>query len=234
MRRRGFGGMITDVQWRQLLHGVPRRPFDAGQTLLRQGEAGVGVHLVLSGHARVVSLHEDGTAVPLAFRTCGEVLGESVLVGRDRARNATVTAMGPGSTAFLKASDFRRRLTELGLEAALWRSVLVRQDESDRIRIQQTVLPAERRLPAALLHLAAMLGEAIPAGLTDDGSSLRDGRLLRIALPQREIADFVGLSRTSVHNAFTRLKEKGLIRTGRQYVAILDLPGLEAVARGED
>ncbi|MGW8527309.1 MULTISPECIES: Crp/Fnr family transcriptional regulator [Nocardiopsidaceae] len=234
MPRHGFGGLLTDLEWARLTVAIPRTPFTPGQTLLRQGETGSGVHLILSGRARVETTRTDGTSVPLAFRSYGDVLGESVLAGEGRARNATVTAMCEGSTVYLTAPHFQSRLTELKLVAALWRSVFERQDESDQIRVQQAVLPAERRLPAALVHLASMLGEPIPAMLTDRPGVQKEGRLLRIPLPQQEIAAFAGLSRTSVHNAYTQLKEQGLIRTGRQYVAILDLVGLEALARGDN
>lgn len=232
MLRRGFGGLITDAQWRSLTSSTVPRPFTPGQTLLRQGDNGVGVHLILSGSARVVSVSADGTAVPLAFRTSGEVLGEPALTAVDRVRNATVTAVNGGSTVFISAERFQRRLAELGLETALWRSVLMRQAESDQLRIQQATLTAERRLSAALVQLAGMLGEPMPSALKRADVPQGGGHLLRIALPQEDIAGFVGLSRTSVHNAYTKLKEKRLIRTGRQYVALLDLAALKSLAQG--
>ncbi|CAL9388249.1 cAMP-activated global transcriptional regulator CRP [Nocardiopsis dassonvillei] len=234
MHRRGFGGLLTDGQWNALVSTASRIPFVEGQTLLHQGDDASGVHLVLTGRVRVVVVRADGSSVPLAFRACGEVLGESVLGGEENTRSATVTALCTGATAYLPARVFRDRLRELDLEGALWQSVLQRQGESDRLRVQQATLPADRRLPAALVQLASMLGEPTPAALTDAPETPGEGRLLRVPLPQQEIADFVGLSRTSVHHAYTRLKERNLIRTGHRYVAILDLGALEALAYGED
>jgi CRP-like cAMP-binding protein len=234
MRRRGFGGLVSDERWKQLVSVASRRSFSTGQALLHQGDTGHGVHLMLSGRVRVVSAYADGTSAPLAFRTRGEILGESVLAGGGRTRNATVTALSDGSTAYLSAERFQSRLRELSLADALWDSAFQRQDESDRIRVQLARLPAERRLPAALVHLAAMLGEPTPAPLTDGPGRPGEGRLLHIPLPQQEVGGFAGLSRTSVHNAYTQLKELGLIRTGRQYVAVVDLARLEALALGDD
>ncbi|MFD6095185.1 Crp/Fnr family transcriptional regulator [Nocardiopsis flavescens] len=234
MRRRGFGGLLTDEQWSRLTSTAKRVPFTEGQILLHQGAEANGVHLILSGRVRVVVARADGSSVPLAFRTHGEVLGESVLGGEKNIRSATVTALGHGATVYLSARDFQHRLSELDLNAVLWRSVLLRQSESDRLRVHQSVLPADRRLPAALVQLARMLGEPIPAALTDESAVPGEGRLLLVPLPQQEIADFVGLSRTSVHHSYTRLKERKLIRIGRRYVAILDLEALEALAYSED
>ncbi|OOC54296.1 MULTISPECIES: Crp/Fnr family transcriptional regulator [Nocardiopsis] len=230
MDRRGFGGLVTDGQWERLLASAVPRTFAEGQMLLRQGEVGGGIHLMVRGRAKVVSVRADGSCVPLAFRTCGEMLGESALAGAGRPRSATVTALSPTSTAFLPVERFQRLLAELGLEPVLWHSALMRQDEGDRIRMRQTALPAERRLPAALLHLASVMGEPIPAPVSDGGAPATRGCLLRISLAQREIAEFAGMSRTSVHNAYTSLRERGVIRTGRQYVAILDLAALEALS----
>lgn len=234
MRRHGFGGLLSDEQWNQLVSTAQRRSFRPGEALLNQGDQGLGVHLMLSGRARVASVYADGTSAPLAFRTYGEILGESVLAGGGRTCNATVTALSASSTAYLGAGRFQGRLRELDLVPVLWESVLSRQDESDHVRVQLARLPAERRLPAALVHLAAMLGEPTPAALTDGPGNPGEGRLLHIPLPQEEVGGFAGLSRTSVYKAYTQLKELGLIRTGRQYVAVVDLDRLEALALGDE
>lgn len=233
MRRHGFGGLLTDDQWYRLVSSAPPSPFAQGQVLLHQGDTGTGIHLILDGRLRVESVHADGTRAALAFRSRGEILGESVLAGGGVTRNASVVALTDGATVHLPTERFQYRLTELDLVTRLWESVIRRQSESDQIRVQLSRLPAERRLPAALVHLATMLGEPMSRPLTDGPDRLAQGLLLRIPLPQQEIGGFAGLSRTSVHNAYIRLKERGLIRTGRQYVAILDLARLEALALGE-
>ena len=234
MHRYGFGALLTDDQWDHLTHGFSVTPFVAGEVLLSQGSQGKGIHLLLSGRVRVESVYADGTAAPLAFRSRGEILGESVLAGGGLSRNATVTALSSCVTIHTFAERFQRRLKELDLVPLLWESVFKRQNESDQIRIQLARMPAERRLPAALVHLAAMVGEPIPAPLTANPENAGPGCFLEIPLPQQEAGGFAGLSRTFVHNAYTRLKEMGLIRTGRQYVVILDLARLEALALGEE
>ena len=234
MRRYGFGALLADDQWDRLIHSFPVTFFVPGQVLLAQGAPGKGIHLLLDGRVRVESVYADGTAAPLAFRSRGEVLGESVLAGGGLSRNATVTALSDCVTICTFAERFQGRLKELGLVPLLWESVFKRQIESDQIRVQLARMPAERRLPAALVHLAAMVGEPTPAPLTDGVEGAGPGCFLEIPLPQQEVGGFSGLSRTSVHNAYTRLKEMGLIRTGRQYVVILDLARLEALALGEE
>ncbi|WP_223839000.1 cyclic nucleotide-binding domain-containing protein [Nocardiopsis deserti] len=76
MDRHGSGGLVTDEQWERLTASAMTRRFARGEALLRQGEVGGGVHLMLNGRAKVVSVRIDGSCVPLAFRTRGEMLGE--------------------------------------------------------------------------------------------------------------------------------------------------------------
>ena len=235
MRRRGFGGLISDEQWKQLVSSASRRPFSTGQALLHQGDTGHGVHLLLSGRVRVVSDYADGTSAPLAFRTCGEILGESVLAGGGRTCNATVTALSDGSTAYLTTEHFQRKIRELDIMPVLIDSALNRQGESDQIRGRLAQLPAQRRLSAALVHLASVFGEPLPVPRPEDqGEGQEGGQALYIPLSQQEIGGFVGLSRTSVHYAYTQLKELGLIRIDTKYVVVLDLARLEALSLGDD
>lgn len=231
MRRRGFGGLISDEQWKQLVSAASHRLFSAGQVLLRQGETGHGVYLMLSGRVRVVSVYADGTSTPLAFRTCGEILGESVLAGAGRTCNATVTALCDGGTAYLSTERFQRKIRDLDLVPVLMGSALNRQGESDQIRGQVAQLPAKRRVAAVLVHLAVVFGEPVSA----PGSERRGaGQTLHVPLSQAEIGGFVGLSRTSLHNVYIQLKELGLIRTDGKYVSVLDLTRLEALSLGDD
>lgn len=234
MPRRGLGGLLDDREWALLLAAGSRARYSSGQALMRQGDPGSTVHLVAEGQARVVRVRADGITVPLAFRGAGEVLGEPMLLPGGGARSATVTAVGHCATAVFPVERFRRIVREHGLENALWESTLVRQMESDTLRAEQAALPVERRLPAALLYLARSLGVSTAASITDAPGRGRRAVLVRIPLSQQEIADFVGLSRTSVATAYTRMRQRGLIRTGRSYVAVLDMAALEALAEGGD
>lgn len=231
MRRRGFGGLISDEQWNEFVSTASYRPFTTGQALLNQGDTVHGVHLMLSGRVRVVSVYADGTSALLAFRTCGEILGESALAGGGRTCNATVTALSDGSMAYLTAEHFQRKLRELDLMHVLMGSTLNRQEESDQIRGRLARLPSKRRLSAALVHLAEVFGEPIP---TPRSEGRKESRVLCVRLSQQEVGGFVGLSRTSVHYAYTQLKELGLIRIDTKYVVVLDLARLEALALGDD
>jgi CRP-like cAMP-binding protein len=227
VRRQGFGERLSEEQWRRLALAGGRRRYDAGGFIMRQGEAGTTVHLLVEGKAKVVLARPDGTEVPLAFRASGELLGEfAAMVGGMRV--ASVIAMGACETRVFSSARFRKAIAEQRLDRVVWETILARQRESDELRAEQAALPARRRLAAALLRLARTLGEPVQRSVGADAT--RRAVLLAVALPQRDIADYIGLSRTSIAVEYTRLKEMGVIRTGRAFVAILDLDRLEALA----
>ncbi|ASU85158.1 Crp/Fnr family transcriptional regulator [Nocardiopsis gilva YIM 90087] len=229
MTRHGFGARLTDETWGRLIQaGRPQR-YEPGSPIMNQGDPGGSVHLLLEGAVKVAMVRPDGSLVALAFRGPGEILGEfSAWSGAKRA--ATVLAVGPCQTRVFPTDRFRALAREWGLEDAVWGNILARQCESDELRAEQSALPAGRRLAAALLRLARTLGEPIDPEVSDGAVPRRRGVLLAISLSQRDIADYIGLSRTSVALEYTRLKELGAIRTGRKYVAIHDLDLLESLA----
>ncbi len=230
--RQGFGSLVTDEQWRRMARNGSLQRYVRGEPIMRQGEPATTVHLLTSGVARVSMLRPEGTEVPLAFRGAGELLGEPSLWS-SQARGATVVAAASCETRMFLSDRFRRCVRSAGLESAVWQNILARQRESDELRAEQSMLSAGRRLATALLRLADTLGEPIESRIGDTGSSQEGGTLLSIALPQQEIADYIGLSRTSVALEYARLKELGVIRTGRNYVAIHDHALLTSLARGD-
>ncbi|PSK95740.1 CRP-like cAMP-binding protein [Murinocardiopsis flavida] len=232
MARQGFGSLLTDTQWQELASGGSPRSYRPDDLIMIQGDPGTTVHLIVHGIAKVLLIQPEGTEVPLAFRAAGELLGEPSIWSRQR-RAATVVAASACTTRVFRSDRFRRRIQAAGLESAVWQTILRRQRESDELRAEWSVLSARRRLAAALLRLSDTLGEPIGAAVGSTPGAGEIGVLLRIALSQQELADYIGVSRTSVALEYARLKELGVIRTGRSFVAIHDRPTLAALARGE-
>lgn len=232
MARQGFGGRLADGQWLRLVHSGRRKKHNPGETIVRQGETGATVHLLVDGKVKITATRAEGAETPLAFRGYGEILGEfAAWSGTPRA--ATAVAVETCRTRVFPSERFRSLVRELGMEEMVWENILARQRESDEVRAEQNTLPAGRRLAAALVRLARSLGDPI-APETNGHGDREKGVLLGVALPQQDIADYIGLSRTSVALEYTRLKEAGTIRTGRKYVAIRDFAALERMAYGDN
>lgn len=237
MGRQGFGALVSDDQWALFLKAGTTRRFGPGERIIRQGDRDSTVFMLVEGTVKVFTVRPDGTETLLALRGPGESLGEfSALSGLPR--TATVTASGgPCLTRVLSSAQFRRLVRTLGLESTLWEHVVLRQSESEALRAEMAALPSGRRLATALLRLASLLGTDTvswpdPAG--SDSGAVPRGTVLKLGLSQRELGDWIGLSRASVAAEFSRLRSLGIIRTGRQYVAVHDVERLRHIAEGTD
>jgi hypothetical protein len=95
----------------QLMHGADKpsiRRLEAGEVLVRQGEPGTSIYLVLDGVIRV-----DRNGERLAEYGPGAILGERAHL-EGGVRTATLTAVTPGRVASAEASQFdRSALVEL-------------------------------------------------------------------------------------------------------------------------
>lgn len=90
---------------RAIAKSCTERSFTEGETVLQQGNPGVGLFIIVSGSVRVQKENEDGTVFEIAVHKAGEVLGEmSVLDGA--ARSASVIALEDCETLVLPSWAF--------------------------------------------------------------------------------------------------------------------------------
>jgi CRP/FNR family transcriptional regulator len=88
-----------------------RREYAAGDVLVRQGEPGVGLFVVVSGRVQITQHHEDAVSYGLQAAGPGEVFGEMALID-DLPRSATATATEPTCALLLPVFDLRAALRE--------------------------------------------------------------------------------------------------------------------------
>lgn len=87
------------------------REYPAGTPLLRQGDTGVGLFVIVSGQVRVTQHQEGGDEHELATLGRGDVLGEMSLLD-DLPRSATAIALEPTKALVLPVWDFRAVLRD--------------------------------------------------------------------------------------------------------------------------
>ncbi len=97
---------------RRLARDLERRPFRAGEALVRQGEVGEECHLLTKGRAQVVQAGEPGERV-VAELTPGTLFGEVALISAGP-RAATVRAESDGETLVLRRTDLLAALEATG------------------------------------------------------------------------------------------------------------------------
>src|SRR5712691_12719487 len=86
------------------------RKYSAGSTLIKQGDTGVGLYVIISGHVKTTQAkNPDRAEVDLGTYGPGNVLGEMALLD-DLPRSATVTAVDDVTALLLPVWEFRTTL----------------------------------------------------------------------------------------------------------------------------
>ena len=99
---------ISEKHLKSLAKWTTTRRWDAGQTIVTEGQTGLGLYCIQSGTVRVSKAGPNGD---LELRTMGsgESFGELALLD-DKPRSATVTAVEPTTAVLLDKSQFRAEL----------------------------------------------------------------------------------------------------------------------------
>lgn len=98
----------------ELVGQVPVRRYAAGETVVRQGEFGHSIFVLVRGALRVVATNEYGDQTELArLEAPGDYFGELAMLGRRR-RSATVEAVEPAILLELEKTRIERLDTNLG------------------------------------------------------------------------------------------------------------------------
>jgi CRP/FNR family transcriptional regulator, cyclic AMP receptor protein len=116
-----------------LAKSCQERKYSAGSTLITQGDTGVGLYVIISGHVKTTQAkNPDRPEVDLGTYGPGNVLGEMALLD-DLPRSATVTAIDDVAALLLPVWEFRatvRNHPEIGLKLLAVLSKRLRKVES--------------------------------------------------------------------------------------------------------
>jgi CRP/FNR family cyclic AMP-dependent transcriptional regulator len=93
-----------------LTNACQERTYKAGSTLIKQGDTGVGLYVIISGTVRITQANNpDKAEVDLGTAGPGSVLGEMALLD-DLPRSATITAVTDVTALLLPVWEFRTTL----------------------------------------------------------------------------------------------------------------------------
>jgi CRP/FNR family cyclic AMP-dependent transcriptional regulator len=211
-----FLAMLADGDREALLRLGGRRSFARGERLMRQGEAGDSVLLLLEGHVKVSDVDVRGREMVLSFRGPGDVLGELTFL-RAGPRSGNVTAIELVAARAVAASTFRAFLLAHPTAAlTLIEAISERLRDANRKRVQYGDLDTIGRVAARLVELGERYGDHTDVGI-------------EIGLPvtQQDLGSWTASSRAAVAGALRTMRELGWISTERRRITVLDLDALE-------
>ena len=124
---------LSDDELSSFLHGTRIDRFDSGYTLIRQGDPGHGLGILLQGKVKITRTDPDGHEHFLSVLKEGDFFGEMALLGTGT-RSANVAALEQTQVVWVSADDFHRFLEGA---SPLIAKVLARivADLSNRLRL---------------------------------------------------------------------------------------------------
>lgn len=212
---RGFRSLLGERKWARLLEQGLDRVHGPRVSLLRQGEPGTTVLAVVSGRVKVFGTERNGGRVLLALRGAGDLLGE--LSARSTSpRTATVETIDRCTVRMMSADRFNTFLQEHDGEAALTDYSIAKLSQTVPYQVEMVHFSPERKIARLLLEVVA---------LADEASSDPE----RVPFSQQEVADSLGMARSTVAHYVRRLKACGALRTGPR-LSVADPDHLKAIA----
>lgn len=210
MKWRLFDG-VPEAEVRTVLSVARRRTFRRGEVVFHRGDPADSVHLISKGRFDISIGTALGEVIALAIRGPGDSFGElALLTGEER--TATVTALEPGETLVVRASELRR-LARLhpALDEVQVRLLAEQVRRLSELLVEAYTVDADERVVRRLLEVARVYGGRPP---------------VTVPLRQEDLAALAGTSRATVNRVLRRAELDGLVELHRGRTVVLDVDGL--------
>lgn len=222
LQHSSFLGGLPEALLTQLAQRAHVKTFAKGETIYRRGEAGDTMMIILSGRLKITNVTAEAREVILNFLGPGDVNGEiAVLDGRERTANAV--ALEETQALVLYRRDLLPVLTADPQSMLEIITILCDKIRATSQIVEDNSLQMQGRTASGLLRLADQHGRKTPAGIRID-----------LKLSQRDLGNYVGLSRENTSRQLKDLRAAGLVIVEDQALIIPDLEALrERAESGE-
>jgi len=204
---------LTDDELGELSHLATERSFMPDEFIFWEGDKPEYFYIVAEGNVKVLKHSSTGKDFIIAFFRPGEMFGE-VAVFENKPYPASAQAATETKVVGIKREDLLSFLTERPQVALRIINVL-----GGRLRDAQNRLRdlagerVEQRLAGVLLMLSAKIGLTLP-------------------FTRQEIADMTGTTIETTIRVMSQLKDRGIIRSTRGKVIILNKEKLRLLSEG--
>lgn len=221
LKQKSVFGNVPDAALDDLVKRGRIVRYAKGDAVYHRGDAGDSLMVILSGRIKIFNVASSSREVVLNFLGAGDLSGEfSALDGESRSADAA--ALEPTTALLL----FRRDILPV-LERHPQAMLGVVMVLTKRLRLMTAM--AEHNL----LQMSAKAASGLLRLAEQHGREAADGVLLDLKLSQRDLGNYLGLSRENTSRELGRLKDQGLIRVDGAQVTIVDLDGLRDAAEVE-
>jgi CRP/FNR family transcriptional regulator, cyclic AMP receptor protein len=192
--------------------------FESGCVLCAEFEETTDVFVLFDGWVKIAAAAGGTRELGLGLRGSGDITGE--LAAETGYRTATIKAIAQVSALIVPHAEFTRFLDDHPRAArAFQHDILRRLSETTEMLRSRSVSSGPERLAVLLTDL----GERY-------GTPGKGGTVISIPLSQREIASFIGASRSTVTRALGNWRKRGLVNTSRHRITIMNTTSLRRIA----
>jgi CRP-like cAMP-binding protein len=216
-----FAGLPI-AQLKEINSRFREQGYSSEQVIYYAGDDATRLFVVADGKVKLVRHTLIGKDILLDMLTPGEFFGSLSALGDDQYPD-TAIAQTPACVLGIGTDDFRAILDSYPAVALKVIGVMAARLRAAHERVRQlSAHSVERRVAYTLLKLGEKLGREDELGL-----------LIEVPLSRDDLAQMTGTTTETASRVMSQFQKQGLIRSGRQWVAIADRAGLEALVREE-
>jgi CRP/FNR family transcriptional regulator, nitrogen oxide reductase regulator len=206
-----FFSMLAARDMLQINERFTERGYQPQAVIYYSGDPAERLYVVADGYVKILQHSELGKNVLLDILALGEIFGSLSTLPDDEYPD-TAQALSAACVLSIEKNDFRRILENYPPVALALLDVTHQRLRSTSETVRQlSALPAGRRLIHTLLRLSKKFGVEAEEGL-----------LIQVSLSREDLAQMTGTTTETTSRLLSQLQKEGLIKTGRQWIAIKD------------
>lgn len=206
-----------------ILHDARSSRVPKDQPVFSQDEEAHSFFLLLDGHVRVVRTTPEGNQVIVRYIGAGELIGIAAAIGR-KTYPATALAVVDCVVLAWPSSlwpSFSSRFP--AFSANTYKTVGSRLEEAHTRVEEISTEQVEQRVAHAVLRLVKQAGRKTEEGI-----------LIDLPISRQDIAEMTGTTLHTVSRLLSAWESRGLIKSGRQKVTVIEAHRLFLIAEGRD
>ena len=217
-----FFQSLSEIELQQINDMFYQKDYAAGDIVYFSGDPAENLLVIAEG--RIKTLHHTltGKEVLLDLLTPGEFFGALSGYGRD-AQSETAQAILPSCILVIDRDNFQQVIQHhpgVGIKVI---DIMAKKLHAANERVHLlSALPVEGRIANILLKLGEKFGEQTEYGL-----------LLQVPLTREDLAGMTATTAESASRVVSQFNKSGLIRSGRGWIALVDIQSLEIIAGKE-
>ena len=213
-----FRGIPLD-ELEDLVERSPVVHKEANASVVKKGDPGDSMMVVLSGRVRICCYSEDGKELTLNLIAPGQCFGEIALLD-GQSRTADAVTMVPTELLIVSRNDFLPWLEQRPKVCMQLMMVLCERLRRTSAQLEDTLFyEAPYRLARSLIRLADSFGR-------EEGEST----VIDLKLSQQRLGTLVGLTRESTNKCLTEWQRENIVDRKDGLIVIRDREALQLIA----